>query len=164
MKSYEERVNVLYDYFKSSYDKDEFREFRELCDKPDFSDEELLEAIEEQDECFVDFQAMVLGCLSKHMNSLVECSQCPLATKCGKLSQNVKTRGSFLDGEMLFENVEDRQLSKTTFSIQIEDKEYTKDELLKEVAMRICNLEDGVYANTPDDYDDFYTSYSFKKV
>jgi len=82
-----------------------------------------------------------------------------------ELPQNVKARVSCVDGEMLFESVEDdRQLSKTTFSIQIEDKEYTKDELLKEVVMRMSNLEDGTYASTPDDYDDFYSSYSFKKI
>jgi len=52
----------------------------------------------------------------------------------------------------------------TNYTIKINDKEYTKEELINEVIKQMECLPEGTYKNTPDDLDNFYTNYSFKKI
>ena len=55
-------------------------------------------------------------------------------------------------------------MKNAKLKVFIEDKKYTKSELINAVMNELNNLEEGIYVYTPDDMDNFYTDYSFKKV
>jgi len=53
-------------------------------------------------------------------------------------------------------------MAKVNFSIKIEEKEYSKEELIKEVLSELEKLPDGKYEYLPIDPDNFHTKFSFQ--
>jgi len=53
-------------------------------------------------------------------------------------------------------------MKKVDFTIKIEEKEYSKEELIKEVLLELEKLPDGKYEYRPIDPDNFHTKFSFQ--
>jgi len=55
-------------------------------------------------------------------------------------------------------------IRKAELTLKIEDKDYTKQELIEEVQKELKKLDEGIYRYTACDFDDFYSKYNFQKV